>query len=351
MSSTLIHIIPTLGSGGAENVLCRIVEGFNLQGVTQFVLTSQGSKTDFNHDNIAQFATIIHRGHNLKGIQEILRKYPKANIVGWMYKGIFWAHLWSFLYGSRTQKIFWNIRHSDFGSKAYYQKIMLRFFGIGTFLLRPNIIYCSYRSKEIHEKAFFSNQRQKVIVNRLAKLPQKNLFVTPTPNEKPYFLFVGRFNPQKGPEYLRSITEKILFEHPDHELLIAGAGWSHNYFPSSIQEQVKVLGRQRDIYPFYKHTSALLFTSTFGEGYPNVLVEAMAVGAPIIGFDAGDSKKILENYPFGKVVANPTLFIKQIKKYIQNPPSLHSRQIEGQKQQKVLDFSLTLQEYKDFFSM
>ena len=350
MGSTLIHIIPTLGSGGAENVLCRIVEGFNRQGVTQFVLTSQGSKTDFNHDNIAQFATIIHRGHKLKGIQEILRKYPKATIVGWMYKGIFWAHLWSFLYGSRTQKIFWNIRHSDFGSKAYYQKIMLRFFGIGTHLLRPNIIYCSYRSKEIHEKAFFSNQRQKVIVNRLAKPPQKNLLVTP-PNEKPYFLFVGRFNPQKGPEYLRSITEKILFEYPDHELLIAGAGWSQDYFPASIQEQVKILGRQRDIYPFYKHTSALLFTSTFGEGYPNVLVEAMAVGTPIVAFDAGDAKKILEDYPFGEVVPNPSLFIAQIKKYMQTPPSHHLRQEEGLKQQKSLDFNLTLNEYKDFLSI
>lgn len=347
MSSTLIHIIPTLGSGGAENVLCRIVEVFNRKGVKQIVLTTQGSKSDFNHDTLARFATIIHYANDPEGVKKIFRENPKASIIGWMYKGMFRAYFWSFLYGSRTQKIFWNIRHSDFGPKAYYQNIMLFFFGIATHLLRPQIIYCSYRSKVIHEKAFFSKQRQQVIVNRLAKLPQKHS-IHESPNQKPYFLFVGRFNPQKGPKHLRDITQKLLHNYPDHELLIAGAGWSLNYFPTTIQSQIKIVGRQRDIYLYYQHASVLLFTSTFGEGYPNVLVEAMAVGTSIVAFDAGDAKRILADYPFGEVVETSTLFIAQVEKYLASPQSLLSRQDEGEKQRKTLDFSLTVKEYEEF---
>ena len=58
--------------------------------------------------------------------------------------------------------------------KEYYQKILLYVFGLGTRLLNPKIIYCSHRSKEVHEKAFFSSANQSVIVNRLAKVPDLN---------------------------------------------------------------------------------------------------------------------------------------------------------------------------------
>ena len=350
MNPTLIHIIPTLGSGGAENVLSRIVEGFYHQGLKQIVITTQGSTNDFNHNNLVGFATIIHRLDQAEAIRTVFQDHPKATIIGWMYKGIFWAHRWSFLYGSRTQRIFWNIRHSDFGPHEYYQKLMLRVFGIASQLLQPKIIYCSYRSKEVHEKAFFSKQHQRVIVNRLAKLPQNNP-KEESPNDKPFFLFVGRFNPQKGPEHLRAIALKLLQAYPEHELLIAGAGWSLEYFPSSIHSQLKILGRQRNIYAFYQHASVLLFTSTFGEGYPNVLVEAMAVGTPIAAFDAGDAKRILADYPYGEVLDSPALFVSKVKKYMEAPPISADRHKEGQKQQKSLDFSLTLKEYKDFLAI
>lgn len=342
----LFHIIPKLTNGGAENVLTRLVEDFSIHNIEQIVITIQGSKQDFNHAQISTFCRVIHAKEDFSAVKQVFQNHPQARLLAWMYKGIFWSHIWSFLYGSRTQNVFWNIRHSDFGPKEFYQKFMLRFFGIGTYLLRPYIIYCSHRSKEVHEKAFFSKQRQRVIVNRLAKLPQNSL-LDMSPNEKPYFLFVGRFNPQKGPEYLREIAGKLLCNYPEHELLIAGVGWSLDFFPSSIQPQIKVLGRQRNIYTFYQHASALLFTSIFGEGYPNVLAEAMAVGTPIVAFDAGDAKRILEDYPFGEVVTNSSLFIEQINKYMQTSPSQHTRQRVGQKQKKLLDFSLTFEEYID----
>ena len=350
MQQVLIHIIPTLGSGGAENVLCSIVEDFQARGIMQFVITIQGNSDDFNHKRITPLCEIVHKLSQADRVKKVFRDNPNAIIMGWMYKGIVAAHMWKLIYGKNTQKLIWNIRHSDFGPNEYYQKIMLHFFGIASHLLKPKIIYCSYRSKEVHEKVFFCSKYQRVIVNRLAKLPQQNTSNS-SPNVKPYFLFVGRFNPQKGPEHLRAITQKILQNYPSHELLIAGAGWSLDYFPTSIRHQVKILGRQRNIYDFYQHASVLLFTSTFGEGYPNVLVEAMAVGTIIVAFDAGDAKKILANYPYGKVVDNSSMFIQQIEDYMDSAPSQAIRLKEGRNQQKLLDFSLTLREYQEYLDI
>ena len=46
-----------------------------------------------------------------------------------------------------------------------------------------------------------------------------------------------------------------------------------------------------------------LFTS-YSEGYPNVLVEAAVSGLPIIGFEAGDSKYILDRLRLGYSVSS-----------------------------------------------
>ena len=117
-----------------------------------------------------------------------------------------------------------------------------------------------------------------------------------------YLLFVGRFNPQKGPEYLREISQK--FFKPIHRMSfncgLLGMVGIFNYFPENIRSRVKILGRQKEIYPLYKNAAVYLFTSTFGEGYPNVLVEAMAVGTIIVAFDAGDSIQNLKRLSIWK---------------------------------------------------
>ena len=228
---------------------------------------------------------------------------------------------------------------------------MLLLYGLASKVLRNKIIYCSYKSKEVHEKAFFKKTDNTVIVNRLAKPPFDKDLNKSIENKKPFFLFVGRFDTQKGPENLREISEKIIENNSNIEVWIAGIGWDLNYFPVKIQSNIKLLGIRKDVYSLYSNAVGYLFTSTFGEGYPNVLAEASATGLPIIAFDAGDSRKILEAYDHGYIVCDNKEFYEKALWLYENPVKKEVRFKNAQKQLKRLDFSLTVKEYKEFISL
>ena len=345
---TLIHIIPTLGNGGAETVLSRLVEEFSDSNIQQFVITSQGTTKDFHYATINKYATIVDWRTNPEGVKQIILQNRKAPIIAWMYSSILLVH--KLKYRLKAQNpIFWNIRQSSFRWNQIYQKLALFAFSFYSHLKQPKIIYCSYRAKEVHEMYFFSKKNSAVIQNRLAKKQNLNPLEVDMTDEKtdPFFLYVGRYDPIKGPKRLVQIARTFFLENPGINLKIAGSGWTIDKIPKQIRDRVFLLGNVKNIYPLYQSAKALLFTS-HAEGYPNVLVEAVVSGTPIVGFEAGDSKLILDNYRFGYSINTRSEFIDKLGFVLENPVSEEEKEKEIVRQQKLLDFKTTAQEYLRF---
>ena len=345
---TLIHIIPTLENGGAETVLSRLVEEFSDSNIEQFVITSQGATTDFHYASINEYATVLHWKTNPEEVEQLILQNLRTPIVAWMYPAILLVH--KLKHRLKTDNpIFWNIRHSSFRWNQIYQKLALFIFGFYTHLKQPKIIYCSYRSKEVHEMYFFSKKSMTVIQNRLAKKQTLNQLKVHASDEKngPFLLYVGRYDPVKGPQRLVQIAHAFFLKNPGINLKIAGSDWTIDKIPTQIRERVFLLGNVKNIYPLYRTAEALLFTS-HAEGYPNVLVEAVVSGTPIIGFEAGDSKLILDNYKFGYSVNTRNEFIDKLGFILNNPISDEEKEREIARQQKLLDFTITAQEYLRF---
>lgn len=113
--------------------------------------------------------------------------------------------------------------------------------------------------------------------------------------KKPYdsqskqILTVGRFGPEKGYDLLVETAAKVLKKYPDWEWHLYGTGELFEQIQGEIQtyqlqEQVRFMGNVPDAYKQY-HKYAFLVLPSYREGLPVVLLEAKALGLPMISFD------------------------------------------------------------------
>jgi len=345
---TLIHIIPTLQNGGAETVLSRLVEEFSVSEVKQYVITLQGAPNDFHYSEISKYAKVLDWKAYPNAVDQTILKNSDASILAWMYSAILFSH--KLKYRLKTQNsITWNIRHSSFRWNQLYQKAALFGFAVLSQIKDPKIIYCSYSSKKVHEKYFFSKKNRTVIQNRLAKR-MKPLSSTFLSAEKPFLLYVGRYDPVKGPDRLIKIAQKFLKNNKSYCLKIAGNGWKDSMIPQDLKGKVLLAGNVSNISELYQQAVVLLFTS-YTEGYPNILVEAAVSGTPIVGFEAGDSKLILDSYDLGYSVSNQKQFMDRLNRLMKELPLQSQKLKAAKKQLKQLDFSITVNEYKAFIKL
>jgi glycosyltransferase involved in cell wall biosynthesis len=117
----------------------------------------------------------------------------------------------------------------------------------------------------------------------------------------PYALTVGRLTPQKQ---IKELIQNVSFPHP---LLILGEGKERNSIQNAInaseqRDRIHLLGFQDNPYPYMKNAHVVLLASRL-EGLPTVLVEAMALGTPVIAFDCRSGpKELLNDGEYGDLI-------------------------------------------------
>lgn len=118
----------------------------------------------------------------------------------------------------------------------------------------------------------------------------------PAPSRR-VIVFVGRLHRQKGLDWLLSFAPRLFEQLPDHDLLLVGEGPERR----RLETRVRALGLDQRIrftgwspqVPGILRASELLILPSRWEGMPNVLLEAMAAGLPIVTTQAEGVQELL----------------------------------------------------------
>lgn len=130
-------------------------------------------------------------------------------------------------------------------------------------------------------------------------------------------LTVARVDRHKGHRDLLEALRRLVLEQGRRELLwqIVGDGAEREALEADVQrlgltEQIEFLGAVSNPYPYYR-AADLFCLPSLTEGLPNVLLEALALGAPVLSTDCKSGpREILEDGKWGTLVP------------VQDPPAL-----------------------------
>ena len=122
------------------------------------------------------------------------------------------------------------------------------------------------------------------------------------------FVFVGRLVNDKGLNELAIAFNALAGQYPDAKLILVGSDTREaDRLPQSTweiikgNEQIIEAGHQFDVRPFLAASDAFVFPS-YREGFPNVVLEAGAIGLPSIVTDINGSNEIIREKYNGLIV-------------------------------------------------
>ena len=307
----ILHVINGLDDGGAEGVLYRIcvydkehehiVVSMQDLGKYGKLLISQGVEVrTLNISRLKTLPTAILK------FRQILRETKPDLIQTWMYHAnIFAGMLTKIFYAKKP--VFWNIRCTimklgEAGLKTY----LLTYLGsLLSYFIPDCIIVCANSIKSDHKQAGYKRSKIKIIENgfdlEYFKPPQKSQDINNNFAARGLIVGVlGRFHPQKNHELAIKACSLAIMKGINLKLYLAGSGITTDEPALNISIRKYRMENFTELYEafddvrvFFKQIDVLLLPSKFGEGFPNVLAEAMAYGIPCIATSIGDSEKII----------------------------------------------------------
>jgi glycosyltransferase involved in cell wall biosynthesis len=308
------HVISGLELGGAETMLCKLLSATDRARFAPSVISL--STLGPLAPRIAAMGVPVSALNMSRG-----RVEPRA--LGRLARGLaarrpHVVHTWMYhadlLGGAMARatcdaKVIWGIRGSlDPRLSKLSSRITARACSATARWLPDRVVSCSERLAETHIERGYERARMMVIPNGfdLAWLrPEEALRAqgrswVGTREEELLVGIVGRYDPQKDHRTFIRAAAEVLRERPEVRLVMCGPGVdSENrelmalLAQAGIQERTRVMGVAQDPRAVLNALDVLVSSSAYGEGFPNILGEAMACGVPCVTTDVGDAASIV----------------------------------------------------------
>ena len=179
------------------------------------------------------------------------------------------------------------------------------------------------------------------------------------PEEDLVYIFIGRLVSEKGINELVAAFKDLQLLHTNISLLLVGP-FEEDLDPlypethHEIEKNPKIIttGYQIDVRPFLAISNVLTFPS-YREGFPNVVMQAGAMGLPSIVSNINGCNEIITSGENGIIipVKNKQKLLEAMQKLIENPDlrknlSLRSREVICKNYERREFWQILLKEYK-----
>ena len=126
------------------------------------------------------------------------------------------------------------------------------------------------------------------------------------PVDAPLVGYIGRLSPEKGQRELLLAAVDVLSAHPKARIALVGDGPDQVRLRElatslGIADAVVFTGHLSDVREVFRDFDALALTS-YTEGFPNVVLEALCMGVPVLASDVGGVREIIEDGATGLLV-------------------------------------------------
>ena len=308
----VVHIITGLGDGGAEHALFKICKYDILNKHSVISLKGPGKYFSLLKKNGIKVYCLNLRFfsiHKLILLIKLLRSLKPDIVQTWLVHADFLGSIAARIAGIKN--IVWNVRYSniEIGKAKLTTILIIRILSMLSYLIPKFIITVSKKAKKIYEIVGYNKKIFKFIsngydltilkINKLQKINFKKKIKIK--KQIPLIGNVARYDPQKDHLNLLNALSLIQSKKINFFCVLVGSNMDQNNIELiseikklKLSNHVKLLGQKDNISEVMNGLDVHVLSSSYGEGFPNVVAESMACGTPCIVTDVGDSAFIVD---------------------------------------------------------
>jgi glycosyltransferase involved in cell wall biosynthesis len=306
--ATILHLITGLETGGAEGMLLRLLLRADRDRFRPVVISMTDTGTIgplLIEAGIEVRSLGLTRGRpdprGVVRLRRILRDLRPALVQTWLYHADLLGLIARQL--GYAPHLLWNLRCTETIEASLVRKLSAWFSQI------PDIVIAnSSAGMRFHQRLGYRPRRWALIPNGfdLRQLRPDEAARRAVRGEigiDRAAVAVGlpaRFHPMKDHRTFLAAAARLAANRPDLVFVLIGPGITGTN-PAladavgalGLSGRVRLLGDRQDMRRIYPALDIVALSSAYGEGFPNVIAEAMCCAVPCVATDVGDAAEII----------------------------------------------------------
>ena len=352
----ILHLITTTDTGGAEAMLAKLCSHMDKERFSCRVVSMVHAgpvARDIVRGGVPVDSLELNLGKPKPGaffrLIGIIRDFKPHIVQSWLYHADFLG-----LLAARMRpgvRVVWNIRNSNIDFSQYNRLTKWVVRACAMLSRFPDaVIANSHCGRDLHLRMGYKPQRFEVMPNGFdmerfsrnegaGKIIREELGIEET---APVIVMFARQDPMKDHATLLRAAALLKRDFPGFKLILCGdrvdPGNAVLYSlvrELGLENNALLLGRRRDVPEILSAADASVLSS-FGEGFPNVVGEAMACQVPVIANDVGDAAMVIGGTGRLAPQEDPAAMAGAIKEVLTLPDS-EKRQLGLAARQRIQD--------------